>query len=145
MEEPPMTIRPALIAMLLVTWCVSTRADDLTALSYEFDDAVTLSQWSRIHQTEGWGNDDLEVLDVNNLRPGQLVMMPYSSTWFGEWRGELMYHVVTGNFAVTTFVEPRNREGSGRPARVYSLGGIMVRTPRAMTNATQWAAGGQNY
>lgn len=119
--------------------------DDLTAMSDEFDRADTLPLWQRIHQTEGWGNDDLEAFDSNTTRPGHLVMMPYTSSWFAEWRGELTYKPVTGDFVITTFVEPRNRAGTGRPERDFSLAGIMVRVPRAMTNYTQWTANGQNY
>jgi hypothetical protein len=120
-------------------------ATDLATLSDEFDDVGSLIHWSRIHQTEGWSNNVLETFDANTTRPGQLVMMPYTSVWFDEWRGELTYKTVTGNFAVTTFVEPRNRAGLGRPEQDYSLAGIMVRVPRAMTNAAQWTPNGQNY
>jgi hypothetical protein len=31
--------------------------DDLTPYSDEFDDASSLSRWSRIFETEGWNND----------------------------------------------------------------------------------------
>ena len=121
------------------------RATDLSQLSDEFDDAGSLIHWSRIYQTEGWSNNVLETFDANTTRPGQLVMMPHTSVWFDEWRGELTYKTVTGNFAVTTFVEPRNRAGLARPEQDYSLAGIMVRVPRAMTNAAQWTPNGQNY
>jgi len=120
-------------------------ANELTFMSDEFDDATSVNDWSRIYQTEGWGNNVLETFDANITRPGHLVMMPYSSTWFGEWRGELTYKNVTGNFAITTFVEPRNRTGDGRPEQDYSLAGIMVRTPRSMTSSAQWTPNGQNY
>ncbi|HAV64502.1 MAG TPA: hypothetical protein DCY13_19305 [Verrucomicrobiales bacterium] len=119
--------------------------DDLTALSDEFDSAGSLANWSRIYQTEGWNNNVLVTFDANTSRPGQLVMTPVSSTWFGEWRGELTYKTVTGDFVITTFVEPRNRAGTGRPESDYSLAGIMVRTPRAMTSPAEWTQGGQNY
>ncbi len=137
------TTASLVVALLAMTSVL--RANDLVALSDEFDDAGSLVHWSRINQTEGWGNDDLDVLDINGLRPGQLVMTPYSSSWYEEWRGELTYKTMTGDFVVTTFVEPRNRAGTGRPERDYSLAGIMVRSPRTMTNATEWTANGQNY
>ncbi len=135
-----------LVAMGVAVGAVTAGAfDDLTALSDEFDDAARLSDWSRIHQVEGWGNDVLEAFDIHTTRPGQMVMMPYASSWFGEYRGELSFKTVTGDFAITTFVEPRNRAGTGRPERDYSLAGIMVRAPRAMTNINEWTANGQNY
>jgi len=120
-------------------------ANDLVYLSDEFDDASTISNWSRIYQVEGWNNNVLETFDIDTTRPGQMVMMPYSSSWYEEWRGELSYKVVTGNFVVTTFVEPRNRAGTGRPEQDYSLAGIMVRTPRTMTTPAEWTPNGQNY
>jgi len=120
-------------------------SQSLTGLSDEFDDAGSLAAWSRIVAAEGWGNDVLEVFDINTTRAGHLVMVPYSSSWFAEWRGELTYKTVTGDFVVTTHVEPRNRAGTGRPERDYSLAGIMVRTPRAMTSPAQWTPNGQNY
>ena len=119
--------------------------DDLTALSDEFDAPETISRWLRIYQTEGWGNNVLEQFDINTSRAGHAVMAPYTSSWYAEWRGELSYKVVTGDFVITTEVEPRNRAGTGAPGSAYSLAGIMVRTPRSMTNAAQWVPGGQNY
>jgi hypothetical protein len=129
--------------LVTVPWCAM--AQSLTGLSDEFDDPGSLAAWSRVVATEGWGNDVLEVFDVDTTRPGHLVMVPYSSSWFAEWRGELTYKTVTGDFVITTHVEPRNRAGTGRPERDYSLAGIMVRTPRAMTVPAQWTPNGQNY
>lgn len=119
--------------------------DDLTILSDEFDDPASLADWSRVVETEGWGNDVMEILDVNTSQTGRLVMTPYTSSWYEEWRGELLYKNITGDFVITTFVEPRNRAGTGRPESDYSLAGIMVRVPRAMTNVNEWTAGGQDY
>lgn len=127
--------------------CVALRAagDDLTPLSDEFDDAGSLSQWRRIYQAEGWGNNALQQLDINTTRPGRLWMVPHTSSWYAEWRGELTFKTVTGDFVITTDVEPRNRAGTGAPNSLYSLAGIMVRTPRTMTQPSQWTPGGQNY
>lgn len=130
---------------MLFICTMTVAANDLVYLSDEFDDADSTANWLRIYETEGWNNNVLEVFDANTTRPGQLVMTPYSSSWYEEWRGELTYKVVTGNFVITTFVEPRNRAGTGRPEQDYSLAGIMVRVPRSMTNPAEWTAGGQNY
>ena len=124
---------------------VGAAYDDLTVLSDEFDTAESTSAWSRVVYTEGWNNDALEVFDSNTTRPGHLVMTPFTSSWFGEFRGELTYKMVSGDFVITTFVEPRNRAGTGRPERDYSLAGIMVRQPRSMTDPSQWTPEGQNY
>lgn len=119
--------------------------DDLTILSDEFDTAHSVTNWQRIYQVEGWGNDVLQQFDINLSRPGRMTMVPYTSSWYAEWRGELTFKTVTGDFVITTDVEPRNRAGNGAPGSQYSLAGIMVRAPRTMTNPAQWTAGGQNY
>ena len=119
--------------------------DDLTIFSDEFDAAHSITNWQRIYQVEGWGNDALQQFDINLTRPGRMTMVPYTSSWYAEWRGELTFKTVTGDFVITTDVEPRNRAGTGAPGSQYSLAGIMVRAPRAMTSPAQWTAGGQNY
>ena len=124
----------------------SVRAyDDLTILSDEFDAAHTRTNWQRIYQIEGWGNDVLQQFEIDTSRPGRMTMVPYTSSWYAEWRGELTFKTVAGDFAITTDVEPRNRAGTGAPGSQYSLAGIMVRAPRAMTSPAQWTPGGQNY
>lgn len=39
-------------------------SDDLSPLSDEFDNAADISQWSRIHETEGWNADQLQVYKI---------------------------------------------------------------------------------
>jgi hypothetical protein len=120
-------------------------ADDLTPLSDEFRSPATRTNWERIYQTEGWGNDALATFDFGGTRPGRLLMIPHTSVWFGEWRGELTCKSVTGDFVITTDVEVSRRGGGGAPTSLYSLAGIMVRAPRTMTSPAQWTPGGQNY
>ncbi len=120
-------------------------ADDLTPLSDEFRSPATRTNWQRIYQTEGWGNDALATFDVGQQRPGRLLLVPHTSSWYAEWRGELTYKTVTGDFVITTDVEVSRRGGGGAPNSLYSLAGIMVRSPRTMTLPAQWTPGGQNY
>jgi hypothetical protein len=119
-------------------------ADDLTPLSDEFNDASTLAQWKRVYIVEGWPANQLEVQDINTTRPGHMLMIPFTSTWFNDYRGELTFKEVTGDFVVTTDVEATQRNGTGAPRSRYSLGGIMIRSPRQITPAT-WQPGGENY
>ncbi|MBX7247205.1 MAG: hypothetical protein K1X53_17035 [Candidatus Sumerlaeaceae bacterium] len=120
--------------------------DDLSPLSDEFTNATTLSNWQRIHAVEGWNADQLQHLDINTSMPGWLTMMPYASTWYQNYRGELTFKAVTGDFVASTYVRATNRAQSGAPGEDFSLAGILVRTPRAITNpATDWTAGGENY
>ena len=123
----------------------ASAADDLAPLSDEFNDASTLAQWKRIYAVEGWGANQLELQDINTTRPGRMVMMPFTSTWYNDYRGELTFKEVQGDFVVTTDVEASQRGGTGPPRSSYSLAGIMVRVPRAITSPAMWHAGGENY
>jgi hypothetical protein len=120
-------------------------ADDLTTLSDEFRSPTSRTNWQRLYQTEGWGNDALATFDIGQQRPGRLLLVPHTSSWYAEWRGELTYKSVTGDFVITTDVEVSRRGGGGAPGSQYSLAGIMIRTPRAMSSPQQWTPGGQNY
>lgn len=116
----------------------------IEALSDEFDDPATLVNWQRVYAVEGWGFDQLETLDIDTTEPGALTLMPYTSAWFEEWRGVLVFKEVTGDFVVTAQVRVSNRADTGPPASLYSLAGIMARAPRAITPAT-WNEDGENY
>jgi len=111
-------------------------ADDLTALNDEFNDASTLSQWKRVTFVEGWNADQLELQNINTTRSGRMVMMPFTSTWFNDYRGELTFKEVQGDFVVTADVEATGRNGASPPSSAYSLAGLMIRAPRAITPAT---------
>jgi hypothetical protein len=91
-----------------------------------------------------WGANQLELFDINGTRPGMMVMMPFTSTWFNDYRGELAFKLIQGDFVVTTDVQASQRNGTGAPRSAYSLAGIMVRTPRQVTPQT-WTPGGENY
>jgi hypothetical protein len=143
------TQRAFLLAFLILLPVVGVRAaDDLAPLSDEFDNPATLSNFLRLHLVEGWGAaaDKVEVRDINTSRAGRFVVIPYTSTWFQNYVGELSFKEVTGDFVITTEVIPRNRAQSGPPGRIYSLGGIMVRAPTGLTTgAAGWQSGQQNY
>lgn len=115
-------------------------AQDLQKLSDEFD-GNALNGWKRVFQTEGWGADQLEKLSVTG---GELMMMPRTSTWYMDYRAELTYKDVTGDFMVTTKVAVTGRNGQSAPRSSYSLGGLMIRAPRR-DSASNWRPGGENY
>lgn len=134
-------------AAFLVALFASTTlfaADDLSPLSDEFDNASTIGNWKRIYQVEGWNANQLELQDINTTRPGRMVMMPFTSTWYDDYRGELTFKEVQGDFVVSADVEVSQRGGTGAPRSQYSLGGLMIRNPRQVTPAT-WHPGGENY
>ena len=116
----------------------------LEALSDEFDDSASLADWSRIWEEESWPYDQLETYDIGTTRSGALTMEPYTSSWYENYRGVLAFKEVSGDFIATTRVLVTNRDGDGPPANNYSLAGMMIRGPRAITAAT-WESGGENY
>lgn len=121
----------------------TAKADDLIPLSDEFDSASSLAGWQRVSFVEGWNADQLEVLDVDTLAPGALRLVPYTSTWYQDWRGVLLFKNVAGDFIVTTRVRTTGRSAA-IPQASFSLAGLMIREPRAITPAT-WTPGGENY
>jgi len=119
-------------------------SDDLALLNDEFNDASTLSQWKQVYVVEGWNANQLELQDINTTRAGRMLMMPFTSTWYNDYRGVLTFKEITGDFVVTADVESTQRNGTGAPRSNYSLGGLMVRAPRQITPQT-WHPGGENY
>lgn len=125
-------------------------------LGDEFDDPATLTHWTRHWQVEGWPVDQLQYLAIEpQTAGGSLVMRPYSSGWWQDYRGELTFQRVSGDFVATVRVQPRNTAGTGAPGSTnggaaeteYSLGGIMARAPRpdVEANNANWARGGERY
>ncbi|WOO39333.1 Ig-like domain-containing protein [Rubellicoccus peritrichatus] len=115
---------------------VHVMSDDIALLSDEFDDPTTISNWQRNYQVEGWGVDKLETWDIDTSRSGYMRAMPYSSSWFRDWTGALAFKEITGDFVVTMQMEVSRRNGlPGRPSSDFSLGGIMIRTPRGISSA----------
>lgn len=134
----------AATACLVTTLGGLARGQSIPCLGDEFDHASTLGAWSRVHITEQWNADQLEQYGVDTLEAGRMVMIPYTCTWYRDYRGPLSYKEVSGDFAITTDVRVTGRDGSGSPEAYFSLGGIMIRTPRNITPAT-WTTGGENY
>ena len=121
----------------------------LSSMNDEFSSAATLSNWQNISTAEGWNADQLELLDIDATQPGKMVQMPYTCSWYADYHGPIIFKTVTGDFIFTTNVSISNRAGNGLPATSYSLGGVMVRTPRNFPNgaygAGGWEFGGENY
>ena len=89
--------------------------DPLAALSDEFDDPSTLSAWQRLFVTEGWGFDQLEIHDIGATRAGWMTLVPYSSSWYQEWRGVLVHKLVSGDFIASMHIAIANRDGHAAP------------------------------
>lgn len=119
--------------------------DDLCTLDDGFDDASTLANWQRIYQVEGWPFDQLEAWDIDATRAGYMSLMPHTSSWYEDLRGVLVFKAVAGDFVVSTRFQATNRAQTGAPNALYSLAGLFIRTPRPITDPSQWTPGGENY
>jgi hypothetical protein len=137
---------PTCIGLLaLVLAQPATRpADDLAALSDEFDSPATKSRWQTVNQVERWNADQLRVFDISGQVKGKLLLVPYTSVWFRDYRGVMLFKPVTGDFVVTTDLRVTRPDGNGAPGSQYSLCGLMIRAPRDITPAS-WRPGGENY
>lgn len=140
-------MRPtSFLPIIAIVTATVANADDLSPLSDEFNDPSNLADWQRVYDTEGWGFDQLEAWDIGQTSAGRMTMMPYTSSWYAEFRGVQTYKSISGDFVVTTDVEPTNRAETGPPSTHYSLAGIMVRSPRAIANGqADWTPNGENY
>ncbi|WP_235290732.1 DUF1349 domain-containing protein [Portibacter lacus] len=124
-----------------------------SALNDEFNSPCNLSDWNNITEVEGWMTpggqpaEHLEEFDISRTYPGDLYMMPWTTSWYADLRGALIFKEITGDFVFTTRIIVRNRAGLDQlPSTVYSLAGMMIRSPRNFTNGISgWTAGGENY
>jgi hypothetical protein len=111
-----------------------------------FDDVCSISQWQDLQVTEGWNIQVLETYDISMTNPGQLSMMPYTVTWYADYRGPLIYRLVENDFVLTGKVSITNRDENGLPSSSFSLGGFMVRNPKSLTNGSGgWVPNQEDY
>ncbi len=139
----PSRFAMAVLALLLLppgAWA----QNDLHLLSDEFETSLTQGEWQRVHLTEQWNNEQLEVYDIDQSNPGRMTMVPYTVVWYQDWRGPMAFKEASGDFAITADVRSTGRDGSSVPASLFSLGGIMLRAPRDITPGT-WTPGGEDY
>lgn len=114
----------------------------------EFQRSATLgANWSNINQEEGWMAEHLEAHDVDETSSGHLYMMPWTTSWYEDLRGTLLFKLIDQDFVITTEVTALNRAQNGLPSSSYSLAGVMLRTPRHYPNGalSDWTPGGENY
>lgn len=116
--------------------------DDLVPLSDEFDDARSLTTWKELATVEGFPNR-VQTLDVDTTSPGHLYLVPYTCTWFQDYRGVFLFKEITGDFDVRTRIHATGKE-TEVPVRHYSLTGLMARAPRDITPET-WEPWQENW
>ncbi len=119
----------------------SLATNDLATLSDEFENGASLSNWKRVTQVEGAQGSPLQTYRIDG---GKLQLVPVTCTWYKDYRAEMVFKEVEGDFILTTSARCTSRSGSGAPRTAYSLGGLMVRTPRTDTGRN-WRPGRENY
>ncbi len=123
-------------ALLALAPC---RADDIQPLGDEFGDAATFSRYQEHGALEGWGANHVESANINTSTPGHFRIVPSTTGWYEHLRGTHFSKNVTGDFIATTHVFVYSRQNPSGPLfpsiRLYSLGGILIREPRAITHA----------
>ncbi len=133
---------------LLTFWLtISLLSVDLNAQWVDhFDNICGLEAWTDLQVSEGWDIQALESHDISQTYPGRMMLMPYTVSWYANWRGPLMYKMTSGDFVLTTNITVTNRAADDIPGSAYSLGGIMVRNPKTMTQGlNDWAPGQEDY
>jgi len=131
---------------ILFVCSLTTTSAQLQLLNDEFDNTVSLTNWQDINQTEGWNIQQLEWFNINDSLEGHFQITPHTSSWYNDWKGALMYKEVSGDFVLTTEVSALGRDRISVPDALYSLAGIMVRSPTGNTTGQSgWSAGDQNY
>jgi len=128
---------------------ISTQAQ-IQLLNDEFDDERSLINWKNINIEEEWGISQLEHYSINDSTAGKMVMIPRTASWFGGYRGPLLYKEVSGDFTITTKVDIMGRDIPSLPELDYNLAGIMIRYVRDYPNGaldpmTGWTSADNNY
>lgn len=95
----------------------------------EFDNAHSLKNWKLFHEQENWPNHILK-LDINKSSEGAMHLEPQVGFWYGEVHGgPFIFKEIEGNFTVTTRIKVNGRQ-SETPEQLFSLAGLMIRSPR---------------
>lgn len=140
------------IHFLLIFCCFTATVNiaQIQLLNDEFNNGQSLTNWKNINVEEQWGIQQLETVDINTSRTGHLQMMPYTASWFGGYRGPLIYKEVTGDFVFTANIKIVGRSGSFPTSNFqFNLAGVMCRIPMDYPNgalgANGWQETDQNY
>ena len=114
-------------------------ADDIQPLGDEFGNAATFNRYQEHGALEGWGANHVELANINTRTPGHFRIVPRTTGWYEHLRGTHFSKNITGDFIVTAHLFVYSRRNPSGPAfpsiQLYSLGGILIREPRAITHA----------
>ncbi|MEM6991441.1 MAG: hypothetical protein AAF721_13115 [Myxococcota bacterium] len=108
------------------------------ALSDEFDDAATLSQWRIWHEVKGVAATH-SLLDINGENAGQLTLRPNAGGWFDDFEAPLVYKMVRGDFMVETQVTAAKvGSAAAPPDQPFNSAGLMARDPESGPGRANW-------
>ena len=143
-------LRTSLYILILNIALSYSLTGQIQLLNDEFSNANTLTaNWLNINEVEQWDAEHLEVHDINTSASDVLHMMPWTSSWFQDYKGTLIFKLMDGDFVFTTQVTASNRAETGMPGGLYSLAGLMIRAPRDYPNGAYgtggWTSGGENF
>ena len=128
-----------LTLIILCQMTLIAHADTLQPLGDEFGDAATFSRYQEHGALEGWGSNHVESANINTSTAGHFRIVPSTTGWYEHLRGTHFSKNVTGDFIATSHVFVYSRQNPSGPLfpsiRLYSLGGILIREPRAITHA----------
>jgi hypothetical protein len=120
-------------------------ADPLAVFDDEFDDAALLSEWTFRHVEEGEAAQ-YESLDVDATYPGFLTVVPDTSGWYDDYAGIFLFHLVSGNFMIETWVSAgRDISPSNPPSQFFNSAGLLVRDPSHGPGTEDWVMHNVGY
>jgi len=135
-----------LLLLLLLLAEATFSQTQLLPESDEFNRICSMQDWLHVNDTEGWNASHLRVIDIDQTNPDHLTIIPYTTAWYANYRSNLMFKEVSGNFAYTIHVHATDTTGNNIPGSAYSLTGAMVRTATDLTTGSQgWVPGQENY
>jgi len=135
--------------IILLCYTLLPLSAQIQLLNDEFDDSRSVVNWHNINVVEQWGIAQLETYSIDSAVQDKLQMIPRTASWFGGWRGPLLYKEVSGDFIFTTKVDIIGRDAA-IPEDDFNLGGVMVRHVRdypdgALDPVTGWIPADNNY
>lgn len=117
-------------------------------LSDNFEEPTTDDSWIRLSDAERWNAHQLETDEIDHdAANGSMHLVPYTTTWFQDQRGPLLFKMVEGNFVAVTRVRVTNLRGTGLPVYAFSLAGLMARVSKGpdFDGPEDWEADEEQY
>lgn len=109
------------------------------AFADDFDGTALDPAWQWLHDVEGWPDQMRKVA----VAGGALELEPWTTAWFEDHHGPMVFRELTGDFVATARVRSRGLRAAV-PRKSYSFAGLIARAPRDVTPKT-WQPGGEDH